>query len=157
MEPLDITIDTREQTPWHFEPHQANVRIGTLRTGDYALTGDTGFAIERKSLDDFLGTVSSGWERFQREIYRAKEAGFPSLPIIIEASLLQCLFHETEEGKIVGPDHEHPKLTPAFVTKRIAQLSLKGCSVVFAENAMYASALAYAVLRERAVYLEGTE
>lgn len=157
MELLDITIDTREQTPWHFEPHQALTRIGTLRTGDYALTGDSGFAVERKSLDDFLGTVSSGWARFQREIYRAKEAGFPSLPVIIEASLLQCLFRETEDGRLVGPDHDHSRLTPAFVTKRIAELSLLGCSVIFAENAAYASALAYAVLRERAVYLEGTK
>ena len=51
-----IIIDTREQTPWSFPP-EIPVEIGTLKTGDYALAGDDAFAIERKSKDDFLGTI----------------------------------------------------------------------------------------------------
>lgn len=153
MTPLNITIDTREKTPWHFEAWQANVLRGTLRTGDYALTGDDGFAIERKSLDDFLGTISSGWDRFTREIERAHKAGFPSMPIIVEGALLNCIFRETSDGRIIAPDHNHPKLTPAFITKRIAELALAGCPVLFAENAMYASALAFAILKERERHL----
>ena len=89
---LDITIDTREQTPFHFGEGIARTRIGTLRTGDYACTGDRGFAVERKSLDDFLGTISSGWDRFQREIFRAKTAGF-ALPIVVEGNLDDVCFH----------------------------------------------------------------
>jgi len=89
---LEITIDTREQTPFHFDPEVAKTRIGTVRTGDYACTGDAGFAVERKSLDDFLGTISSDWERFQREIFRARSAGF-HLPIVVEGNLDDITFH----------------------------------------------------------------
>lgn len=92
---LEITIDTREQTPFHFDECVAKTRIGTLKTGDYACTGDRGFAVERKSLDDFLGTISSGWDRFQREIFRAKTAGF-SLPIVVEGNLDDICFHLDE-------------------------------------------------------------
>lgn len=92
---LKITIDTREQTPFHFDDHIAKVRIGGLKTGDYACTGDRGFAVERKSLDDFLSTISSGWKRFQREIFRAKTEGF-ALPIIVEGNLDDIVFHYDE-------------------------------------------------------------
>lgn len=92
---LEITIDTREQTPFHFDDHIAKVRIGGLKTGDYACTGDRGFAVERKSLDDFLSTISSGWARFQREIFRAKAEGF-ALPIVVEGNLDDVVFHYDE-------------------------------------------------------------
>lgn len=159
FKPLEIVIDTREQTPWHFEPWQANVRLGTLRTGDYALFGDTGFAVERKSLDDFLGTVSTGWERFQREVYRAKDAAFPAFPVIVEGTLAQCCFHWAPEngGTLYGPQHNHPKLTPQFVNKRIAELTLMGCAVMFCDCPAYASAVALAVLKEREEALDGVK
>lgn len=89
---LEITIDTREQTPFHFDEQLVSSRVGTLKTGDYACTGDRGFAVERKSLDDFLGTISSGWDRFQREMFRAKSSGF-TLPIIVEGNLDDVCFH----------------------------------------------------------------
>ena len=60
-----IIIDTREQRPWVFPAYVA-VRVDTLKQGDYALEGDDRYAIERKSLEDFIGTIFSGWERFKR-------------------------------------------------------------------------------------------
>ena len=143
-----ITIDTREKCPWHFDPCLAEVTVGTLRVGDYAITGDTGFAIERKSFDDFLGTISKGWARFQREIYRAKERGF-TLPVVVEGRLEDVLFHLDGHGDVVPPQHDHFKLTPAFVLKRIGELQQIGASVFFAECAQYAVAVAYAMLHER--------
>lgn len=157
MEPINIIIDTREQTPWAFDMSMCNVRIGTLKTGDYALDGDTGFAIERKSLDDFLGTISTGWERFQREIYRAKDAQFPAFPIIIEGSFSSCCYRADEMGNIVSPTHNHPKLTPGFITKRIAELTLMGCQVLFAEAPEFAAALALMIFRQRAESLNKEE
>ena len=145
---MKIIIDTREQTPWNFDGSLAEVAIGTLRVGDYALDGDTGFAIERKSLNDFLGTVSKGWARFQREIYRAKERGF-TLPVIVEGRLEQVMFHLDELGSVQPPDHNHPRLTPAFVLKRIGELQQIGASVFFAECPQYAAAVAFAMLHER--------
>jgi hypothetical protein len=150
---INIIIDTREQNPWAFDMTLANVRIGTLKTGDYALDGDAGFAVERKSLDDFLGTISTGWERFQREIYRAKEAMFPAFPIIVEGAFSSCVFGVDKEGNLIPPSHNHPNLSPGFVTKRIAELTMMGCEVLFAELPDYAGALALAVLRERAEFL----
>jgi ERCC4-type nuclease len=88
---LEITIDSREQTPWAFDSTLVHATRGTVRTGDYCVKGDKGFSIERKSLNDFLGTISTGWERFQREIYRAKDAGY-NMPIIVEARFSDLLF-----------------------------------------------------------------
>jgi len=145
---INIVIDTREQTPWSFDTAFANVRMDTLRTGDYALDGDTCFAIERKSLDDFLGTISSGWARFCKEIYRAKEAQFPAFPIIVEGALSSVCFKELD-GQVAAPAHNHPRLSPAFVVKRIAELTLMGCQVIFAERPEYASAIALKLLQQR--------
>lgn len=89
---IEVTIDTREQTPFAFPPELVKATIGTIKTGDYCITGDKGFAVERKSLDDLLGTISSGWERFQREIFRARSAGF-SMPIVVEGTLDDVVFH----------------------------------------------------------------
>jgi ERCC4-type nuclease len=137
MDPLRIIIDTREQRPWRFPPEAAVVRRGTLSAGDYALEGDTAFAIERKSLDDFIGTTSSGWERFQRELERM--GGYAVRCVIVEGALIDILM-----GR-----HNHPMVTPAFILKRIAQLTLDGVSVLLADGSRAAAGLAYAVLRER--------
>lgn len=146
---LEITIDTREQTPLHFAPEVAVTRRGTIRTGDYAVTGDTGFSVERKSLDDFLGTISSGWERFQRELYRAKDAGFPSFPIVVEARFTDVVFHEKRGGEIEAPNHDHVRLTPAFVLKRIGEIAQLGGVVVFADGVAEATMLTYSFLSNR--------
>lgn len=150
FDPLEIVVDTREQRPWHFPAELATVRRGTLTTGDYALDGDRSFAIERKSLDDFLGTVSSGWERFQRELDRMDEQQFPAKIIIVESGLHRICFHEEPDGTLLPPDHNHPKLLPQFVMKRIAELALHHrAAVYFAGNETYAAALAVAIFRER--------
>jgi len=154
-EPLHITIDTREQRPWAFPPNLARATVGTLRTGDYALAGDTRFAIERKSLDDFLGTIGSGWERFLREIGRMEGAGFVARVVVVEADYESCCFHLTEDGELEPPRHNHPKLDPAFVNRRIAELLVRwNVSVVFAGNSQYAGALALSILRRRAEQIE---
>ena len=146
---LKIVIDTREQTPWAFPSYIVDSKRGTLRTGDYALEGDYNFAIERKSLDDFLGTISTGWERFLRELDRMEEARYPAKIIIIEGDFETCCFKESEEGYIVAPEHNHPRLTPQFVSSRIAELMLMGVCVMFATNPGYAAALACSIFHHR--------
>lgn len=144
---LEITIDTREQTPWHFPEEFASVTVGTLPTGDYALRGDGGFAIERKSLDDFVGTISSGWERFQREIERMN--GWPAKVIIVEADFEHVCWRKGDYGELVPPGHNHFKIEPQFVLKRIAELTMRGVSVLFAGDVSGAVALAVAIFRQR--------
>ena len=141
-----IVIDSREQRPWGFPPH-IPVEIATLKTGDYAIKGDeNNFAIERKSGDDFLGTISSGWPRFCKEIKRMEN--FPAKIIIVEADF-ETFCYRTGQGIVLPPNHEHIKVTPQFVMKRIAELTMKQICVLFAGNAEYGSAIALRILLER--------
>lgn len=153
-----VVIDTREQRPWGFPPavydHDGNAveqvtqEIGTLKTGDYALKGDDHFAVERKSGDDFLGTVSSGWHRFCRELNRMDEAGFAAKVVIVESDY-ETFCYRIRQGAILPPDHQHVRCTPQFVMKRIAQLTMRGVSVIFAGTSEHGAALALRILVER--------
>jgi ERCC4-type nuclease len=141
---VDIVIDTREQCPWAFPPELATVRRGTLSAGDYALLGDDGFAIERKSFQDYVSTITAGWERFARELYRMEALLFPARVIIVEGTAME----------IVGREYKgdaHPK----FVIKRTAQLIMDGCCVLFADNSTTAAGMAYAIFKERRKAIDG--
>ena len=142
-----IIIDTREQTPWAFPP-DIQTEIDTLRTGDYALKGDANFAIERKSADDFVGTISLGWHRFIKEIMRMEKAGFVEKIVIVETDF-ETFCYRTMQGVILPPDHEHTRCTPQFLMKRIAELTMRGVHVIFAGNAEYAAAIALRIFWER--------
>lgn len=157
IEPLNIVIDSREQAPWAWDRSQAKTQIHALTAGDYALLDDCEavkgrdalavfFAIERKSLDDFLGTIGAGWNRFQRELIRMES--FPARVVIIEGTFEQICFTESDNG-IKPPDHNHPAMTPSFAARRIAELTMMQVSVLFAGNAAYASALAFRIFRRR--------
>ena len=68
LKPEDITaiIDTREQQPLALE---LDTVPGTLATGDYSVHGlEDLLTVERKSLDDLLGCMTSGRPRFEREL-----------------------------------------------------------------------------------------
>lgn len=153
---LEVTIDKREQTPWSFDPTLVHAVIGHIKTGDYCVTGDHGFAIERKSLNDFIGTVSSDWDRFKREIARANLAGF-HMPIIVEARFTDVLFSATENGTILPPPHDHPNITPGFILKRIGEIEMLGASVRFADGPVEAAMLAAAILFQRQKILTDDE
>lgn len=148
---MEIVIDTREQRPWGFPPH-VFVSIGTLKSGDYALKDDEEhFAIERKSGADFLGTISTGWPRFCQELKRMES--FPARVIVVESDF-ETFCYRTGQGQIIPPDHEHYKVTPQFVMKRIAELTMKRISVIFAGNAEYGSAIALRIFIERQRFIE---
>jgi ERCC4-type nuclease len=76
-----ILIDTREQTPLtfaHFPTERA-----TLPTGDYSTRGlEACFCVERKSLADLVGSLTSGRDRFTRELERMRGYSFRRLLII---------------------------------------------------------------------------
>jgi ERCC4-type nuclease len=96
MPSLHIIRDTREQQPWKFEGFDASLSDETITTGDYTLAelcdhderNDTyhpNYAIERKSTQDFVSSITSGRERFKEEIKRASEWESP-LSVYVEAS-----------------------------------------------------------------------
>lgn len=85
IEPLTVLVDTREQTPWSFGPGVVTLRA-SLPSGDYSLPGLTDkFALERKSLADLVGSLTSGRDRFMREMERL--ALFDFAAIVVEGSL----------------------------------------------------------------------
>jgi ERCC4-type nuclease len=80
---MQIIIDTREQLPYRF---QTPAIRGTLATGDYSIAGlDDYIAIERKSLDDLIGCLCTGRQRFERELHRGKALDY--FCVIVEATL----------------------------------------------------------------------
>lgn len=81
-----IIIDTREQKPFGF----AGSKVMGLKVGDYTLAKGDGAGItyvDRKSPEDYKGTMTVGKERFEKEINRAVDFGF-YLFVVIEANLL---------------------------------------------------------------------
>ena len=81
-----IAVDTREQRPFAFQGYADCTTIsGTLPVGDYSIAGfDEKIAVERKSLDDLLGCLTSGRERFQKELARARS--LDRFTVVVEAS-----------------------------------------------------------------------
>lgn len=76
-----IVIDSREQTPLAFErlPFEA----GTLYSGDYSIRGfEDVFAVERKSINDLVGSLSTGRDRFERELHRLRGYAFSRLLVV---------------------------------------------------------------------------
>ena len=80
---LKIKIDSREQLPYGFENPS---EIGTLTIGDYSILGlEDSISIERKELNDLIGCLTTGRERFERELYKARVLDYFAL--VVEASL----------------------------------------------------------------------
>lgn len=97
--PIDrssIITDTREQQPLFSGGIRAK-----LNTGDYGLAAphDMGVYVERKSLADFIGTLSSGYDRFVREMARAQEVG-AYLIILVECPLAAALDHKPKHATV---------------------------------------------------------
>lgn len=81
-----LIVDTREQKPYNFKNEE--VITQKIDTGDYSIEilGEDyskEIAIERKSINDFIGVVTQGRERFLRELERSME--IPHFYVVIEA------------------------------------------------------------------------
>jgi ERCC4-type nuclease len=65
---MQIIIDSREQIPFRFSPTIQTVRRA-LPVGDYSIVGcEDLVVIERKSLGDLMGSITSNRDRFVREL-----------------------------------------------------------------------------------------
>jgi len=91
-----IFTDSREQTPLKFDNQ---TRKDTLSFGDYRMT-NSNIYIERKSLGDAWGTLTGGYERFEREIVRAKEAG--AYLIVLVESAFNTLEEYPKQRQVYG-------------------------------------------------------
>lgn len=116
--PFTVVIDTREQRPFTFADLRADAKqgrrplvvrtqVGTLGQGDYALLGyESMVAVERKSHADLVGTLSSGRDRFERELERL--AGLLWAAVVVEADWAQVL-----------AGHERSKLNPKTIHRSV--------------------------------------
>ena len=87
-EPI-IYVDSREQRPWTFSLPTV---VGTLGTGDYSLAGcDNWISIERKSLNDLIGSLTTGRDRFTKELERGRR--IQNFSVIVEALYVDILEH----------------------------------------------------------------
>jgi len=100
--PFTVIVDTREQLPYGFD----NIEVGgqrlivptdfqTLQTGDYSIRGmENLVTIERKSVGDFYGSITSGRSRLEAEFQRMEAMQFSA--IIVEGrleSVLESMLH----------------------------------------------------------------
>lgn len=98
-----IVIDTREQRPWDLAP-LPTVR-GTLQSGDYSLLGfEDRIAIERKSLEDFIGCCTGSRDRFVRELERLH--AFDLAAVVVEADVWEvwegAKFSQASPASVIG-------------------------------------------------------
>lgn len=115
-----ILVDTREQTPLSFSFPSITA---TLSTGDYSVLGlEDNFTVERKSLSDLYGSLTSGRERFSRELQRMR--AFPFARLLIIGSV-----QEIEAGS-----SRHRGINPRSILNSLDAIEARGITVVFAET-----------------------
>ncbi len=92
-----VVVDTREQEPYAFDPTRVTVVRRALPVGDYSLAGYEGsVAAERKSLEDYVGTVVGARARFARELRALSE--FDLGCVVVEGTLEDILAHRYRSG-----------------------------------------------------------
>jgi len=139
---MKIITDSREQNPYLFAGEKysgVEVQTGTLTTGDYSLVGlECRVAIERKSLADFIGSISSGRDRFERELTRAR--GLDAFLVVIESP-----FSELVAGKY------RSKMNPKAATQTVYSFMARyRATFHFAQNRQWAEYTTYNFLRHYA-------
>lgn len=107
---LELTVDTREQNLLKFK----NFQIKKLNFGDYTVAGSEIF-IERKSLNDFLGTMSKGYDRFNKELSRCA-ASDSYLIILVEEKYKNLVSYK------YLPHTKRVQAEPEFIHHRVREL-----------------------------------
>ncbi len=106
--PVTIVVDSREQEPYGFNPQLVTPVRRALPAGDYSVAGlEQTVAVERKTLDDFVGTVIRSRGRFYREHRRL--GSYARACIVVEADLADVL-----AGRYRGDAHPQSVLGSAL-------------------------------------------
>lgn len=121
---MKILIDTREQIPYKFEiPSE----VGTIPIGDYSIVGlENHIAIERKELNDLIGCLTTGRDRFERELFKGRSLDYFSL-------VLECSLSDLANGRY------RSEMNPKSAIQSLLTFSVRyRLPVFFAENREYA-------------------
>jgi hypothetical protein len=129
---LEIVVDSHERYPWTFSAQQATTRRLALPSGDYAVTldGRVIATVERKSLADLVGTLTSGKLRY----LMADLATVPRAALVIE----------DRWSSVFKLD----RVRPSVVTEGLAEAQVRFPTVpiVFCETRQLAQEWAYRFL-----------
>lgn len=94
---MKIIIDTREQKPLKFTGHETIRR--KLDEGDYNVEElENEIVIERKTVEDFYGTITRGHNRFKNEILRARDKN-KKFYMFLEGSINDVLDYVRTRGR----------------------------------------------------------
>jgi len=159
-----IIIDTREQSPlfqegrrkprpkteeemaWEFSAAYPT-KVETLPVGDYGIEGfsdwnNPRFIVERKSIDDLVGSLIQGSERFTRLILKMRQ--FQWAAILVEATRTQV-----ERGEYYSKAHPN-----CVLAKLDAIVVRNGIHVIWGVNKANASRRFEGLVRQ---FLRGVE
>lgn len=130
---MKIVIDSREQLAYEF-PNQAT-KVAVLPCGDYSLEGGEHLvAIERKTIGDVIACLTTGRERFERELHRGKALEYFCL-------VLECSLGELVNGRY------HSKMNPNSAMQSLLAFSIRyRLPVFFCENRQYGQRITESVL-----------
>jgi hypothetical protein len=112
--PQCIVVDTREQ---EILPIKNQFQILKLDFGDYAISTDLNntVSVEKKNGNDFVGTVSKGFERFCRELERANQVNSNILIVVSEKLSNMLSFNYLPQFKWI-------RAQPSFVFSRLRSI-----------------------------------
>ena len=127
-----IVIDSREQLPYSFT--LAGSVVKALPAGDYSVVGyETRFAVERKSLEDFISSVVHDRERFETEL--KKLVAYEHAWVVVEGSLEDIL-----------SGNYRSRINPNSLLGMATALMTDYIPIIFAGNRPCARALVEALL-----------
>jgi ERCC4-type nuclease len=106
--PVTIIVDSREKEAYGFDPMRVCAVRRALPAGDYSVLGlENLVAVERKTIDDFVGTVIRARGRFYRELQRLER--YARACVVVEADLEDVI-----QGRYRGDAHPHSILGSAL-------------------------------------------
>lgn len=129
---LEILVDVHERYAWKFTQQQATTRKEPLSAGDYAieLDGRIVASVERKSLADLVGTLTSG----KAPYLLSALAGLPRAAVVVE----------DRYSRVFALEH----VRPAQVADQLGECQARFPTVpiIFAETRQLAQEWAYRFL-----------
>lgn len=129
---LTFVIDSREQLPYSFNGYKTVVQ--NLPIADYGLLNCPDCLVERKSIDDLIGSLTKGRDRFERELRKGSMA--PYFALVIEASLSDLV-----NGKYQS------QMLPKSAIQTLLSWSVKyNTHIFFCDNRQYAEKVTLSLL-----------
>jgi ERCC4-type nuclease len=123
-----VLIDTRERLPYqlNYPNWLAGTASTALKTGDYSIAGyEDRISLERKTLQDMVGSLMQGRERFLREMDR------------LSLFRHKCVLIEATRGQVKTPYHfaEQVQAHPNGIIGSLDAIATKyGIQIVYGDN-----------------------